>query len=239
MVLAVLLTAGAAAPALATSPASSPAAPAPAAVLDACEQQADAQGYAPRGRCELVLLRAEGICLGAAPVLDYAVEAIGTSAGTLTLTWRNPQGEDLVQEGLPLSGRVYWPGTVVQDGVVVDWPGWTLDDSGSWVEHDAYDFTRPEVTVTLEVNPSLQTVVSYPPESAECAGPRVERVASVQTTSGVLAAPELPAAPVEVASAVLAATGVTTGPLLLGGGALLLLGVTLVALAARRRHHLG
>jgi LPXTG-motif cell wall-anchored protein len=178
------------------------------------------------------------VCLASAPALSYAVEPVGTSNQTVTITWHHPGGEDLVQSGLPLSGQVYWPGTVVVDGVVVDWPGWTQLPDGSWTEHDAYDYTRPEVEVTFEVNPSATTVVSYPPASAACANPPQSQVAGVVVTSDVLAAPE-EVAGVQAASAVLAVTGSNSTPLLLAAGLLLLVGGVLVAIPVRRRHRAG
>ncbi|WP_454051021.1 peptidase [Cellulomonas sp. Marseille-Q8402] len=222
---AALVVAGGAAPALAAPPA-----PAVVDPGDGCDTP-PGDGYAPPARCELLIARAEAICLAAAPVLDYAVEAVGTTDSTVTITWVNPDGEDLVDEGLPLSGRVFWPGTVVQDGVVVDWPGWTPTPDGSWTEHDAYDFTRPEVQVIFSVNPEASTVITYPPETAVCANPptRAEQVAGVTVTSDVLAAPEV------TQSQVLAVTGANSWPLLAGAGALLLLGAGLVTTSVRRR----
>jgi hypothetical protein len=239
IVTAALVLVGGAAPALA-GPAAGAAAPAVLAPGEDCatvppDQTAPDDGYAPPVRCELLIARADAICLASAPVLDYAVEVVGTSDQTLTLTWVNPDGEDLVQEDLPLTGRVYWPGTVVQDGVVVDWPGWTPTQDGSWVQHDAYDFTRPDVQVVFEVNPQVATVVSYPPESAVCANPPVptERVAGVVVTSDVLAAAE------STRSQVLAVTGADPWPVLAGAGALVLLGAALVTTTVRRRHATG
>lgn len=228
---AALVVVGGAAPALAAPAVPAAAAPAVVDPGDGCDNPAPDDGYAPPTRCELTIVRAVGTCLESAPVLDYAVEAIGTSNGTVTITWVNPGGEDLVQSGLPLSGRVFWPGTVIMNGVVVDWPGWVQAPDGTWTRHDAYDFTRPEVQVVFEVNPQATTVVSYPPESAACANPptSVSQVAGVVVTSDVLAA-------AETQSQVLAVTGANSWPLLAVSGALVLLGAGLVAGTTRRRH---
>jgi len=196
---------------------------------------AAAGGYAPTGRCELALLRAEALCVGDTPVLDYAVQPYGTPNTTVTLTWVDPAGRSQVQSGLPLSGRVNWPGTVVQDGRTVDWPGWTQNADGTWTEGDEFDYTRPSVTIEFEVNPSVSTVVAYPPPTSACANPpAASRVAAtVRTTSQVLAAPDsVPG----VRSAVLAATGANAWPLLAGAGAAVLLGSALVTLSVRRVH---
>lgn len=226
------------APALAAPAAPTATSVAPATPVGDCQNPADpADGYAPPTRCELGIVRAEAVCLEDAPALAYAVEPVGTPNQTVTITWSNPDGTDLVESGLPLSGQVYWPGTVVVDGRVVDWPGWTQLPDGSWTEHDAYDYTRPQVEVTFTVNPSASTVVAYPPASAVCANP--PRAAGVVYTSDVLAAPDdatAASAEVQAASAVLAATGTTSAPLLAAAGALLLVGGVLVAVPRRRRH---
>lgn len=224
--------AAAPAPALAApavvEPVPDPEVPAPDPAT-ACANPSAGEGYAPPGRCELVLVRAAGICLGDAPALDYAVEPFGTPNTTVTITFVNPAGEDAVLSGLPLSGRIYWPGTVIQDGVVVDWPGWTRNPDGTWEEFDAYSFTRPSVRVEFEVNPSVATVVSYPPATSACANPPQSGVLGVTTTSQVLAVPE-------TQSAVLAVTGANSWPLVAVAGAAVLLGAGMVALSVRRGH---
>lgn len=209
-------------------PAPDPAEPAPDPAT-ACANPSATGGYAPASRCELVLVRAAGICLGDAPVLDYAVEPFGTPNTTVSITFINPGGENAVLSGLPLSGRIYWPGTVIQNGVVVDWPGWTQNPDGTWEQFDAYSYTRPSVRIEFEVNPSVGTVVSYPPATSACANPPQSEVLGVTTTSHVLAAPD-------TQSAVLAVTGANSWPLLAAAGAAVLLGSGMVALSVRRAH---
>ena len=254
---ALLLIGAATGPALAAPAPTSP--PRPAVVGDglSCAElaaAADPDGYAPPPRCELTIVRAAAVCLADAPVLEYAVEAVGTTRDTVTITWVDPSGPDVVQAGLPLSGRVYWPGTVIEGGTVVDWPGWTRQPDGTWIEDDAYSFTRPAVRIDFEVNPSASTVVAYPEATATCASPTlaappatagrvpdagspVQQVAAPLPAAAPAAAraPEVAApADVRARTAALAATGATTGPLLAGAGVLVLLGVGLVALATRR-----
>ena len=68
-------------------------------------------------------------CEADAAYLDYAIELEGTTGDTVTVTWINPDGEGVVHRDLPLSGRLLWPGAVVDDdGRGVDWPGWRLED---------------------------------------------------------------------------------------------------------------
>lgn len=219
----------------------------------ACAQPTD--GYAPRGACQLLVQQAQSACVGGAPVLEYAVQAEGTPNTTVTLTWQNPTGPDVIYAGLPLSGRVLWPGTVIENGTVVDWPGWTRQADGSFTPGDEYDWVRPSVHLLFEVNPSTTAVVVYPPESALCSDPTVildpdggaDPVAPVDPSlvqptyrSAVLAAgsTDVTAGTRPFRSGVLAATGIDPSPEvriavgLIGGGLLVLIATRLIS---RRR----
>lgn len=253
--LAALLLGAGAAPALAaagTAPASPVVAaptdpavtdPEPAADEPACLTQGTEDGYAPSGRCELVIARAVAVCLEDVPYLQYSLEAYGTPNTTATLTWVDPGGNSVVQSGLPLSGQVAWPGVVFENGKIVDWPGWSRGADGTWVPHDEFDFTRPDVTIRFQVNPEASTVVSYPAATASCNAPTGVNP-GVTTTSQVLSAPETTgsAAAADVAGAVtyrsqvLAVTGSNSWQLAAVGGATVLAGLALVLAAARRNH---
>lgn len=205
--------------------------------------------YAPPGRCELVILRAESLCLDNAPVLDYAVQPFGTPNTTVSITWIHEDGTEFVQTGLPLSGQVYWPGTVFKNGEVVDWPGWTLTPDGVWVEHDEFDFTRPSARIEFEVNPEVSTTVAYPAATAACApsntpgAPGGPGSPPVTRTSNALVVPAVPVAPVDPAAPVvpvrsttkLAVTGTDSWPVLVGSALLLGVGMGLVVAAVRRQ----
>lgn len=135
------------------------------AVATAALADTDPQTYVP----EITL--ASPVCDGDVPYLDYAFALPEGYEGddALTITWVNPGGDDVVQSGLPLAGRVLWPGAVVDDaGNPVDWPGWSLVD-GQWVVGDEFDWVRDGVTVVFEVNPTAETVVAYPPSTPQCA----------------------------------------------------------------------
>jgi LPXTG-motif cell wall-anchored protein len=114
------------------------------------------------------------VCDGDVPYLMYRVIAPGSSATTVSITFVNPNGSSYVVKDLPLSGRILWPGAVVDaSGNPVDWPGWSQQADGTWVPSDEWNWVRPQVTVLLEVNPSATRVVGYPPASPQCvAGPR-------------------------------------------------------------------
>ncbi|WP_166850778.1 LPXTG cell wall anchor domain-containing protein [Isoptericola sp. BMS4] len=128
-----------------------------------------ADGYEPPEEPTLTAEIFEPVCDGDVPYLRYAVKATGTENDTVTITWIHPSGADVVQAGLPLSGRVLWPGAeVADDGTPLDWPGWRLED-GTWVVGDEYDWVRPSVDVLFEVNPELTLTADYPPSSPDCA----------------------------------------------------------------------
>lgn len=110
------------------------------------------------------------ICDGDVPYLQYEVVPTGTPNETVTITWQNPTGDDVVLPDLPLSGRLLWPGAVVDaNGDPVDWPGWTKQADGTWVEGDEFDWVRPSVDVLFQVNPEATETVAYPPSSPDCA----------------------------------------------------------------------
>jgi hypothetical protein len=106
---------------------------------------------------------------------------------TVTIRWINPDGDGVVQSGLPLSGRTLWPGAVIDaDGNPLDWPGWSLVD-GEWVVGDEFDWVRPDVQVIVTVDGPAEILtigtagfsrqaavgeaitVAYPPASPQCA----------------------------------------------------------------------
>ncbi|WP_425955950.1 LPXTG cell wall anchor domain-containing protein [Xylanimonas sp. McL0601] len=107
-------------------------------------------------------------CDGGAPYLRYAVVPTGTSADTVTITWENPTGDDVVLTGLPLTGRVLWPGAKVDAaGKATDWPGWHLEGS-TWVAGDEFGWARPSVDVKFAAGAEATKTVAYPESSPTC-----------------------------------------------------------------------
>lgn len=189
--------------------------PSPSEVF-ACDVEEAPGDYAPPGPCELRATLLSPICDNEVPKLRYVVEAIGTPNTTVTITFINPTGADVVYADLPLSGTVNWPGAVEdENGRGIDWPGWTQLPDGTWVEGDEFDWVRPSVQVMFEVNPSLTASVAYPPSSPVC-------LTDPPT--------EPPTSPPELSS-----TGSDAGPVLLAGTGLLVAGAFAVALVARAR----
>ncbi len=108
------------------------------------------------------------ICDNDVPYLEYAIVTTGTDDTTVDITWINPDGDDVVYTDQPLTGRVLWPGAVVDgQGNPLDWPGWSFVN-GEWVEGDEFDWVRPQVSVLFHINPDQTVTVAYPPSSPDC-----------------------------------------------------------------------
>lgn len=118
---------------------------------------------------ELGLSVLSPICDNDVPYLEYEVDASDfPDADSVTITWLNPDGDDVVLADQPLTGRVLWAGAEAdEDGNPLDWPGWRFED-GVWVEGDEFDWVRPSVEVLFEVNPEITVTVDYPPSSPLC-----------------------------------------------------------------------
>lgn len=199
--------------------------------VEACDTQ-DGE-YAPDGECEIVVTPVP-VCENGVPYLDYSAYVEGSSVSVLSITWHNPGGSDIVAADLPLSGRLLWPGTVLDgDGNAVDWPGWTQEIDGTWTEGDEYSWTRPTVSVTFEANPSVTTTVGYPQGPVPC-----------DPTGGIIVSPPTegdpddpdPQAPTdgEPTAGELSDTGFSGAPLLGAAGGLVVAGGLLLLLGRRR-----
>ncbi|MFD6136259.1 LPXTG cell wall anchor domain-containing protein [Isoptericola sp. NPDC060257] len=182
-------------------------------------------------------------CDGDVPYLRYAVTATGTENTTVTITWLNPGGDDVVQADLPMSGRVLWPGAVVDaSGAPLDWPGWRLEN-GVWVEGDEFDWVRPSVDVKLEVNPELTMTAAYPPSSPSCATNPPGTVPPGEpgeptpgtTVPAAVPADGAPPAAAPPASGFLPQTGAGVAGLVAAAAALVAAGGVAVGVARRRR----
>lgn len=126
--------------------------------------------YPPEPEPEIELTVLDPICDLDVPYLQYAIDASNFEPTDVTITWVNPTGPNVVQSGLALSGRVLWPGAVTDAaGNPLDWPGWILQDDGTWVQgDDGFTWVRPSVSVIFDVNPAITTAVAYPPSSPVC-----------------------------------------------------------------------
>jgi len=199
--------------------------PSPSATVYGCLDHED--DYGNPLPCELKVELLTPICDNEVPKLRYKVVAVGSPNKTVTITWVNPSGADVVQANLPLEGTVLWPGAV-QDasGRGIDWPGWRLEN-GVWVEGDEFDWVRPSVAVHFKVNPEMTRTVAYPPSSPACLTNPPKVLPSPSPSTEVLVDNPLPP---EVA-----ATGSEVAPLLIGAAVLVVGGVVTVLLVHRRR----
>ena len=101
-------------------------------------------------------------------MLDYTATGQGSLASSLTITFENPTGDDVVVSGQPMDGQALWPGIVVDgDGTVVDWPGWRLED-GVWAEGDEFDWALGNLTVDFDAGPTASEIVSDPAATDTC-----------------------------------------------------------------------
>jgi len=192
--------------------------------------------YAPPEVPTLTAQIFEPVCDGDVPYLRYAVTATGTPNTTVTITWLNPNGDDVVQSGLPMGGRVLWPGAVVDSaGNPVDWPGWRLEN-GVWVEGDEFDWVRPSVDVKLQVNPELTLTAAYPPSTPSCAtNPPGATPTPTPGSTVPGAVPPGAAPPATPTSTFLPQTGAGVAGLVAAAAALVAAGGVAVVAARRRR----
>lgn len=109
-------------------------------------------------------------CEADAPYLGYDIQtnAPGTTA---EITFAGDGGSETVT--VPVgTGEVLWPGAAVDaDGVGTDWPGWDQGADGNWFENPdtPYAWARPDVEITVVVNPTTEPVtVVYPPGTPTC-----------------------------------------------------------------------
>ncbi|KAF2327669.1 T9SS type B sorting domain-containing protein, partial [Flavobacterium nitrogenifigens] len=119
----------------------------------------------------VMTVSATAICVNDVPYLDYVVTPENfTPVNGVTIAWADSSNNVITtMTDLPLSGRVLWPGAVVDDqGKGIDWPGWIFENN-RWIEGaDGFEKLRPTANVTLSLNPSQTITVSYPPADPFC-----------------------------------------------------------------------
>ena len=110
------------------------------------------------------------ICIADSPYIQFSIKPIGfSSSGPATLTFYDNEGTFIETRVVPtLSGTTIYPGASVDP---LDWPGWKQAPNGNW-EPDPTDAAwRDGLTITVEVNPTATTTVSYVPATSSCFGP--------------------------------------------------------------------
>ncbi|MHC0443430.1 HYR-like domain-containing protein, partial [Flavobacterium sp. 3-210] len=119
----------------------------------------------------VMTVTATPICVNDVPYIDYVVTPVNfTPINGVTIVWADSNNNVVTtMTNLPLSGRVLWPGAVVdQNGNGIDWPGWVFQDN-KWIQApDGFENLRPTATITISVNPSETIIVNYPPADPYC-----------------------------------------------------------------------
>lgn len=109
-------------------------------------------------------------CEADAPYLGYDIQT-NAPGETAAITFTGDGGSESVTVRVG-TGEVLWPGAAVgPDGTGTDWPGWDQDADGNWFENPdtPYAWARPDVEITVTVNPSTEPVtVVYPAGTPTC-----------------------------------------------------------------------
>jgi gliding motility-associated-like protein len=139
----------------------------------------------------VITVTATSICVNDVPYIDYVVTAVNfTPVNGVTIAWADGNNNVVTtMNNLPLSGRVLWPGAVVDEqGKGIDWPGWIFENN-RWIEGaDGFEKLRPTTNVTFTVNPSETITISYPPADPYCtARPTFAIVANDDTPAPITA----------------------------------------------------
>ena len=116
-----------------------------------------------------LVIEADCECIRDTPWINYDVSLTGIVAPNgVTITFTKVATGEVVQvlNNQPMAGRLLYPGAAVDaNGDPIAWPGWELVN-GEWVEID--DGLRPEIRMTISVNPESSVVLTYPPPSPFC-----------------------------------------------------------------------
>ena len=113
-------------------------------------------------------------CVNDAPFISYDITPFGfVSTGNAKLSFFDLDGNFVESVDVTaLKGRVVFPGAEVDaQGNAIDWPGWKFEN-GLWVTDPSDARLREGLKVVVEVNPTAEGTVSYPPATAPCADPQ-------------------------------------------------------------------
>ncbi|MBF4493078.1 gliding motility-associated C-terminal domain-containing protein [Flavobacterium sp. MR2016-29] len=119
----------------------------------------------------VMTVTATPICVNDVPYVDYAIiPGNFIPINGVTIVWADNNNNIITtMTNLPLSGRILWPGAVVdQAGNGIDWPGW-LFQNNKWIQGaDGFETLRATAKLTISVNPSETIIVNYPPADPYC-----------------------------------------------------------------------
>ncbi len=118
-----------------------------------------------------ITITATPTCVNDVPYIDYVVTPVNfTPINGVTIAWADSSNNIITtMNNLPLSGRVLWPGAVVDGtGKGIDWPGWIFENN-KWVQGaDGFEKLRPAANLIITLNPSVTVTVNYPPSDPYC-----------------------------------------------------------------------
>lgn len=142
---------------------------------------------------DLALNALGSVCRADAPYINFEIEPLGfepTTPVTVTVTIFDGRGDiydtvvlvdptETLEQGLSvdpatglISGYIVYPGAEVgPDGLATDWPGYIQIAPGVFETDPTDDYLREGIRLRIEINPSIEADVSYPPSSAPCNGP--------------------------------------------------------------------
>ncbi|MBW1655104.1 T9SS type B sorting domain-containing protein [Flavobacterium quisquiliarum] len=111
------------------------------------------------------------ICVNDVPYIDYVVTPVNfTPVDNVTITWTDSSNNTITtMTNLALSGRILWPGAVIDGtGKGIDWPGWIFENN-KWVQGaDGFEKLRPTANLVISLNPTETITVNYPPSDPYC-----------------------------------------------------------------------
>nr|WP_199000738.1 gliding motility-associated C-terminal domain-containing protein [Flavobacterium sp. ASV13] len=119
----------------------------------------------------VMTVTATAICVNDVPYVNYVVTPVNfTPANGVTISWANSSNTVITtMNDLPLSGRILWPGAVVDgNGKGIDWPGWIFQNN-KWIQGaDGFETLRPSVNLIVSLNPTETITLNYPPSDPYC-----------------------------------------------------------------------
>ncbi|WP_165768462.1 T9SS type B sorting domain-containing protein [Flavobacterium piscis] len=119
----------------------------------------------------VMTVTATPICVNDVPYIDYVVTPVNfTPVNGVTIAWANNNNTVITtMNDLPLTGRLLWPGAVVdQTGKGIDWPGWVFQDN-KWIEApDGFETLRPLAKLIISTNPTETITIEYPKAEPYC-----------------------------------------------------------------------
>ena len=134
-----------------------------------------------------IKVTATPICVNDVPYVDYVVTPLNfTPVNGVTIAWADSNNNVISTiNNLALSGRILWPGAVVDgNGKGIDWPGWGFENN-KWVQgNDGFEKLRPTANLIISLNPTETIIVNYPPSDPFCTSRPTFAIVANDDTAG-------------------------------------------------------